>query len=272
MGPFLARLIEELDFPIVYVGGYTTGTWLCTPEPLLGRRDFVDFAGAIARRTTKPVVVDGNGGFGEPMHAAWLVRELIGAGIAGVHIEDQAYPKRAHYHRDYQEHVIDTSEMVDKIAAADEARSGDPDFLLIARSDAMRTDGYAEGVERCNRYLEAGADAAMMFPNDLDEARRAPGDIAGPCVYTNSWGNRVGRPVLRASEAASFGYRILIDAQGALLAAVDAARNAYRALAAQGQCFADPAEGLELRKDIERLVGLEELYAIEARTVEPGAV
>jgi methylisocitrate lyase len=268
MGPLLARFIEELDFPIVYVGGYTTGAWLCTPEPLLGRRDFVEFAGSIARRTTKAVVIDGNGGFGEPMHAAWTVRELIANGISGCHIEDQAYPKRAHYHRDYQEHVIGADEMVEKIVAATEARAADPDFLIIARTDSMRTHGYAEGIERLNRYLEAGADVAMMFPNDAAEARSAPSDIAGPAVYTNSWGNRVGRPVLSTAEASEYGYRMLIDAQGALFAAAAAAREAYRALATHGRCFDDPLHGIELRRDLEDLMGLEELYAIEAQTVE----
>jgi methylisocitrate lyase len=269
MSPLTARLSEEFDFPIVYVGGYTTGAWLCTPEPLLGRGDMVRFAGEIARRTRKPVVVDGNAGFGEPMHTAWMVRELIAAGIAGAHIEDQAYPKRAHYHRDYQEHVISSSEMAAKIAAAKEGTTDDPDFLIIARTDAMRTHGYAEGVARCNQYLEAGADVAMVFPNDLAEAERAPHDINGPTLYTNSWGNRVGRPVLSTSQAAAFGYRMLIDAQGTLLAAVGAAREAYRALASTGSCFEDPAHGVELRQDIERLIGLDELYAIEERTVEP---
>jgi 2-methylisocitrate lyase-like PEP mutase family enzyme len=266
--PLSARMVEELDFPIVYVGGYATGATKCLPEPLLGRRDMVEFGGEIARRTSKPVIVDGGAGFGEPMHADRTVRDLIDAGIAGMHLEDQGYPKRAHYHRDYQEHVIEVQAMTDKIAAALEARDADPDFVLIGRTDSMRTDGYDEGIARCNAYLAAGADAVMLFPNDLDEAERAPGDIDGPAVYVNSWGNRVGRPLLTTTEAAAFGYRILIDAQGALLAAVAAARNAYLALANEGACFPDRSEGIELRRDIERWIGLDELYAIEERTVE----
>ena len=268
LGPLTARIADMFDFPIVYVGGYTTGAWVCTPEPLLGRSDMVEFAGSIARRTASPVVVDANAGFGEPMHAAWTVRELIAAGISGAHIEDQAFPKRAHYHRDYQEHVISTSEMREKIAASKEATSHDDAFLLIARTDAMRTNSYEEGVRRCNDYLAAGADVAMCFPNDLDEAKRAPRDIDGPTVYTNSWGNRVGRPILTTQEAAEFGYRILIDAQGALLAAVSAVRAAYEALASTGSCFSDAGHGVDLRRDLERIIGLEELYALEATTVE----
>jgi methylisocitrate lyase len=264
-----ARLVESCGFPLVYVGGYTTGASLCVPEPLLGRTDLTAFAAEIARRTTLPVLVDGGAGFGEPMHTAWLVRELAAAGLAGTHVEDQAYPKRAHYHRDYREHVVDVGAMVDKIVAAREAAAEvDPAFVLIARTDAMRTDGYEEGVARANAYLDAGADAVMVFPNDAAEAARAPADVGGPVVYVNSWGNRVGRPILGVAEAELYGYRMLVDAQGALLAAVEATRDTYRALAERGRSFDDPEHGVALRRELEELVGLEQLYALEERTVE----
>ena len=89
--------------------------------------------------------------------------------------------------------------MVLKIKAAVAART-DPDLMIIARTDAMRTDGYAEGVKRANLYLEAGAEMVMIFPNTLEEARRAPREIKGLVCYTNSEGNRLGRPLFTAKE------------------------------------------------------------------------
>ena len=89
-------------------------------------------------------------------------------------------PKRAHYHREYREHLIPADEMATKIAYAVKARR-DPNFVVIARTDAMQTDGYAEGVRRANLFAEAGADMVMIFPKTLDEAANAPRD----CKATN---------------------------------------------------------------------------------------
>src|SRR5512136_1936926 len=95
-----------------------------------------------------PLVVDAGAGFGEPLHVMRAIKELERAGVAALHIEDQIYPKRAHYHKGI-EHIIPRQEMVAKIRAAVAART-DPDTVIIGRTDAMSTDGFAEGVERAN--------------------------------------------------------------------------------------------------------------------------
>jgi hypothetical protein len=99
--PLGGRLVESLGFKTVYNGGFVTGGSRCTSEPLLTMRT----AGDIAKAVEVPVVADAGAGFGEPLHAMRTVREFIHAGIAGIHIEDQLYPKRAHYHK-YVAHVI----------------------------------------------------------------------------------------------------------------------------------------------------------------------
>lgn len=263
-----ARMAEQAGFPVVYLGGYAFGSSTCLTEPLTTMMEIVTAAGHIARRISVPLVIDGDAGFGEPLHTFRTVQEMTWAGVAGTHIEDQHFPKRAHYHRDYREHVIPLDEMVHKIKLAQRAREADPDFVVIARTDSMRTDGYQEGVRRGNAFLEAGADMVMLFPNDRAEAERAPRDIPGPLVYVNSWGNRVGRPVLATQELEPMGYRMLIEAQIALFASAKATREAYAALHDRGMAPFDAEEMIDLRQDIEALVGLNEYYRIEEETVE----
>jgi hypothetical protein len=91
----------------------------------------------------------------------------------------------------------------------------------------------------------------------------------GPMVSANSWGNRVGRPVLTCVEASSFGYRSLIDAHGLILTGVAAARSASRSLAEGGLSSTDRSYGIEPRRDVEAVIGLEALHEVEERPVEP---
>ena len=111
------RLIASLGFPAVYTGGFVTGGSRCTSEPLLTMDEQVRVAGDVAAAVTVPLVADGGAGFGEPLHTMRSVREFIRAGIAGIHIEDQLYPKRAHYHK-YVAHVTPRDEFVTKIEYA----------------------------------------------------------------------------------------------------------------------------------------------------------
>lgn len=267
--PLTARIVEGLGFPVAYLGGYAFGSSACISEPLTTMTEIVTAGEHIARRIGIPLIVDGDAGFGEPLHTMRAVREMVWAGIAGTHIEDQHFPKRAHYHRDYREHVIPLPEMVQKIAVAARARAEtDPDFVIIGRTDAMRTDGYQEGIRRANAFLEAGADMVMLFPNDRAEAERAPRDIAGPVVYVNSWGNRVGRPVLTTQELEQMGYKMVIDALAALLVTVKAVRETYAALRDHGLAALSAAEMIAVRKEVEDLIGMDEFYRIEEETTE----
>src|SRR5215471_6620121 len=111
------RLVQSLGFEAAYVGGYVTGGSMAVTEPLLTMTEQVRLAEDVARSIKIPVVVDAGAGFGEPLHTMRTVREFIRAGVAGVHIEDQLYPKRAHYHK-YQVHGIPTPEFVTKIKYA----------------------------------------------------------------------------------------------------------------------------------------------------------
>ena len=169
--PFTARVAEAMGIECVSLAGYQMGVGTVISEPLMTLTELAHICRYVTAAVDIPVFVDAGAGFGEPVHVMRTVKELERTGVAGIHIEDQIFPKRVHYHRGI-EHVVSREEMVDKIKAAVATKS-DPDFVITARTDAMATDGFAEGVERANLYLEAGAEMCMIFPNTLEEARRA---------------------------------------------------------------------------------------------------
>jgi methylisocitrate lyase len=265
--PLTARIAADVGFECIALGGYALGAASAISEPLMTMTEVVDAARRITASVDVPLIVDAATGFGEPLHVMRAVREFERAGVAAIHIEDQIFPKRAHYHRDYREHTVSAEEMIDKIRFACQARQ-DPDFAIIARTDTMRTDGYEEGIRRARLYAEAGADLVMLFPNMADEAARAPGDCPVPLVYVNSSGNRVGRPVYPSQELERLGYKINYDAISTTIASFQATSALLRRLKETGLTGLDPAEAIAARKGIEGTIGLEEHYAVEEQTVE----
>ena len=140
------------------------------------------------------------------------VREFIRAGVAGIHIEDQLYPKRAHYHK-YVAHVTPRDEFVAKIEYACRQRAeSDPDFVIIARSDACRFEGLPEAVDRINLAADVGADMGLVFPRNDEELRQAPQLAKIPLVYVMSRGNRDQRPLPTTADLEAMGYKACIDA------------------------------------------------------------
>src|SRR5713101_2190078 len=186
--PLTARIAEQVGFRALDLGGYALGASSCVSEPLLSLEEVLTATRRITAAVAIPLMVDGGAGYGDPVHVIRTVRELERAGAAAVHIEDQVFPKRIHYHKGV-EHVIPADEMCQKIRAAVRARR-DPDFVIAARTDAMISDSFAEGVRRANMYVEAGADMVMLFPNTIEEARRAPVEARSPLIFVNSEGNR----------------------------------------------------------------------------------
>jgi 2-methylisocitrate lyase-like PEP mutase family enzyme len=267
--PITARLVQQAGFEATYVGGYVSGGTKTTSEPLLTMTEQVAIAGEAAAAVTIPVLADAGAGFGEPLHTMRTVREFARAGIAGVHIEDQLFPKRAHYHK-YQVHAISPEEFATKIRYACRARDEvDADFLIIARSDTCRELGLEDASGRINRAAEAGADMGLLFPRSLEEAARAPEVCDVPLVYVQSRGNRDGRPLFSRQELKDMGYVMCIDAQVVLAAAFAAQRDMLRELRETGD-FAglSPADMVRVRQQIEDLIGLDGHYQIEAETVE----
>jgi 2-methylisocitrate lyase-like PEP mutase family enzyme len=267
--PLGARLVEQTGFEAAYVGGYVTGASQAIAEPLLTMTEQVNVAKAVAASIDIPMVADAGAGFGEPLHAMRTIREFIRAGIAGVHLEDQFFPKRAHYHK-YRVHSVPTAEFVTKVRFACRARDeADPDFVIIARTDTCREFGLDEASGRINRAADVGADLGLLFPRNLAEAEKAPKLCKLPLVYVMSRGNRDGRPIFTCKDLEQMGYVACIDAQVVLLPAFVAQQNMLKELRATGGFTQlTEAEMVRARKDVEDLIRLEDYYAIEAETVE----
>jgi methylisocitrate lyase len=264
--PFTARLAQSMGMECLHLGGYQLGAHYVTPEPLLTLTEVATSTRYITSAISVPLIVDVGAGFGEPLHVMRCVREIEKAGGAAIQIEDQIYPKRAHYHKGV-EHVIPRDEMVAKIKAACAARR-DPNFVIVGRTDAMRTDGYAEGLARANLYFAAGADVVMIFPNTLEEARAAPREINGPLAYTNSEGNRLPRPTFTVKEYDEMGYRLASYPTALLCPAMQEMKRIIANIKFHGESGMPRDKMVVWRKEVEDLIGLEEAYRIEEETVE----
>lgn len=270
--PLGARLIQQAGFPGVYNGGFVTGGMTCITEPLMSMTEQFQVASNVANAVSIPVVTDAGGGYGEPLHCMRAVREAIRLGIAGMHIEDQQYPKRAHYHT-YVEHMIPRREFVDKIRYACRQRDElDRDFVIIARSDACRIEGLGEAMKRINMAADVGADMGMVFPKNPAETKRAPKLSKVPLMYVQSRGNRDGRPLYSLAQLQDMGYASCIDAIWAVGIVYHFMRKALEELKATGDYTGmTPEEFVIARQGVEDLIGLEDYYAIERETVEKNA-
>jgi len=264
--PYTARVAEALGIQCVHIGGYQLGAHYVTSEPLLTLTELATTTRYVTSAVRIPVVVDAGAGFGEPLHVMRTVKELERAGAVCIHIEDQIYPKRVHYHRGI-EHVVPREDMVAKIKAAVAART-DPNFVIMGRTDAMKTNGFAEGVERANLYLEAGAEMVMIFPNTAEEARQAPREIKGLLAYTNSEGNRFGRPLFSAQEFEDMGYKLSTYPTALLCPVTQELKRVITNLTTTGETGLPQDKMIVWRKEVEDLIGLEEYYKIESDTVE----
>jgi 2-methylisocitrate lyase-like PEP mutase family enzyme len=263
------RLVQSLGFEAAYVGGYVTGGSLAVSEPLLTMTEQIRVAGDVAQSIAIPVVADAGAGFGEPLHTMRTVREFIRNGIAGVHIEDQLYPKRAHYHK-YVVHGIPTEEFVEKIKFSCQQRDkSDPDFVVIARTDTCRALGLEEASLRLNKAADVGADLGLLFPRSIDEAEQAPRVCRLPLVYVQSRGNRDGRPIISRQDLQEMGYVGCIEAQVVLCSGFHFVKQVLTELRETGSYTGmTNEEFVASRQQVEDLIDLTEAYEIEAQTVE----
>jgi 2-methylisocitrate lyase-like PEP mutase family enzyme len=219
-----ARLVAQIGFDAAYIGSYATGaTKYGVPDlGYIGRDDMVDQVRRLAPIVDVPIIVDGEGGFGNPLHVARTIRELERAGAAGVHIEDHEFGK----HLAKRPHVIALDQAVDKIKAAVDARTS-PDFWVIARSDSLGILGAQGAIERCVAFEEAGADAVMVPGLPLRDVTELKRQVRVPFVNINT-------PGQSPPDAAEAGTDVLLYFGLTHFVAQDAIRAALEVLKAEG--------------------------------------
>jgi len=231
--PLAARLVEEAGFLAVYMTGFGTSAALIgRPDVgLLTMTEMAASAGRIADCVDIPVIADADTGYGNPLNVIRTVGAYEAAGVAGIHIEDQVAPKKCGHMEGKA--VIGAQEMAAKVRAAVEARA-QPEFVIIARTDARAVEGLEQALERARLYREAGADAlfieALVSEAEIEEAARAFPGV--PLLF--NWAEGGKTPPVSLARLTELGYRIVIFPISTLLAATAAMRAILREIAVSG--------------------------------------
>ncbi|MDE2844149.1 MAG: isocitrate lyase/PEP mutase family protein [Chloroflexota bacterium] len=248
-----ARIAESVGFDAVYMTGAGTSAEKGFPDVgMLTMTEMVTNARYIANAVDIPVICDADTGYGNALTTQRTVREYEAAGVAGIHIEDQVFPKKCGFFEGKQ--VVPMEEHVQKIRAALDARR-DPDFVIIARCDAYAVTGWEDTVHRCKAYRDAGAD--MVFVDgiksveDLELYARDLPDM--PRLYNGDLAN--------TKDVEAMGYKVMICGSTIwliykqLMAAFEELKETGRVDAAR----------FGSRWDVANLLGLDEVYELERK-------
>ena len=227
-----ARLIQQAGFAAVYMTGAGTAAARGFPDfGLLGMSEMVDNAAVIARSADIPLIADADTGYGNELNVTRTVREFEARNVAAIHLEDQVFSKRCG-HLDGKE-IVERDEYIAKIRAAVAARRN-PDFTIIARTDARAVVSLDEAIERANLAIEAGADmASVEAPRTLEEVAAIPREVKGPCLLNLVPAGRT--PLLPFAQAQDLGYRMVILPGLLLKATMEAGDAVLRDVRQTGQ-------------------------------------
>jgi methylisocitrate lyase len=260
-----AKLATAAGFDGLYVtcAGVTNSLTALPDIGVLGLDEMARQAHYICEATPLPCLCDGDTGYGEVHNVMRTVREFEGACLAGLHIEDQVAPKRCG-HLDGKQ-VIATNAMQQKIAAACEARK-DPDFVIMARTDARAVEGVEKAVERAKAYVEAGADA--IFPEGLESeaefaAFRAALDV--PLLANLTEFGKT--PQMSAEHLARLRYNLVIFPMTAFRVMLKAVGEAYAEIRATGT-QAGLLDRMRTRAELYELIGYEDFNRLDRALAE----
>jgi len=245
-----AKLIQRTGFKGVYISGAGLNNGAGYPDiGLLTLSEFATMASYIARATDLPCVCDADTGFGEAVNVSRCVKEMERAGVAGIHIEDQVFPKRCGHLSGKQ--LIPVEQMVRKIKTAVLSRE-DKNFLLIARTDARSVESFGKAVERAKAYAAAGAD--LIFPEAL--VNKAEFAEFARKVKTPLLANMTEfgvSPLLSSKELFKLGYKVVIYPMGAFRTMMKATEGFYTALHKEGT-QAGLLDKMQTRKELYELL------------------
>lgn len=256
-----ARIADQFGFDWLHVGGYNiSGSQFAMPDVgLLTLSENLDAVRKIVQCTSRPVMVDGDDGYGNYLNVMRLVREVERTGASAIHMEDQVLPKKCGHMAGKR--TVPTETFVSKVKAFVDTRKSDK-FLLFARTDAIATGGFEDAIDRGNRYLEAGADVIFVeAPTSLEQAEAIPKLIRGPVMY--NWVYAGKSPLIHPDELARMGYTHYLQAD--VLYAVSHALQAYFGELRATSTYGTAAERMITFDQFNQLVGLDRIRAAEQR-------
>lgn len=252
-----ARILRQAGFEAIYMtGNGLSASLIGAPDlGLLTMTEMVARGRAIAASIDVPLIADADTGYGNLNNVVRTVREYEAAGVAAIHLEDQATPKRCGAMSGLS--LVPPAEHAAKLRAALAARRS-PDFLVIGRSDARLVNGFEDAVQRGIAYAEAGADLVLLeMLQSPEEMREAVARIPAPMAF-NVVEHKV--PPLTAREIGELGFRLLNYPVSSTLAYAAMMRGFAESLRRQGTTLAPEAPPLLPLHDYEEILGLREAY------------
>lgn len=266
---FSARLSEKMGYAAAFItGSGVSESRLGQPDVgLMGLEENVAAARAIAACSHLALLADGDTGYGNAVNVYHTVRAFERAGVAGLMLEDQVWPKRCGHLKGKE--VIPAEEMVQKIRAACEARA-DPDFVIKSRTDVLATHGLDEAIRRLNLYAEAGAD--LLFADaamTVEDIRAIAKSVAKPLCVNMGFGirQRSTTPLLSARELQDLGVAVVIYPRLLTACALQGMKNGLELLAqslATGRVV-DRPDALVSFEELHDIMGMHEVEAMEQR-------
>ena len=255
-----ARVIEDIGFKAIYVtGAGVANTFLGVPDiGLVSMTELASHVSAMREVVSLPLIVDADTGFGNPLNVARTVQVLERSGANAIQFEDQEFPKRCGHFSGKD--VIGTAEMVQKIHAAVDARV-DPDMVIIARTDAIATDGFERAMERAAAYISAGADMTFVeAPKTKEQIAEIPKRLEAPQIINLVAGGLT--PMIGLDELETMGFAMVLYANAALQASIAGMQKVLNHLKVEGSLNGVSAE-LASFEERQRLVGKPHFDALE---------
>jgi 2,3-dimethylmalate lyase len=257
-----AKIAARSGFEVIFITGYSlSATLLGEPDfGLLTQTEVIAAAQRICSVVETPVIVDADTGYGNAINVIRTVRDLIGAGAAGMFLEDQVWPKRCGHMKGKQ--VIPLEEQLKKLKAAIEAKQN-RDFFIVARTDSRQALGLNAAIERGIAFKEAGADAVFIeAPESKQEMREISKQVRGPLVANML--ERGVTPLMGPNELKELGFDLIVWPLAPLYSVAKSLTEVYTTLRRDGSTLAI-LDRLMPFDEFNRVVGLDEKYALDAK-------
>ena len=257
-----ARLIEQAGFPAVYMTGFgATATPLGCPDVgLLTLTEMTTHARNIVRAVDLPVIADADTGYGGPANIERTVREYQQAGVAAIHLEDQAAPKRCGHMAGIK--LVPVDEMLRRLECALAAR-GDDDLVIIGRTDALAASGLDEALDRARRYRQAGVDIVFVDAvKRVADAHAIGQAIEGPLMISVVEGHET--TALKPDELKRMGFSLALYPLSTLFTAARAIQEVLAELNEQGTTHAQ-ADRMMSYADFSAVVRLDHFRGLDDR-------